>query len=63
MDKNLFNYKRKSYIEEGEIFFRTATINKWKHLLKDDKYKEVIINSLRHLSEAGKIDVFAFGHL
>ena len=60
MDGNLSDYKRKSYIEEGEIFFWTATINKWQRLLQGDEYKDVVVNSLQHLSDAGKIDVFAF---
>ena len=52
--------KRKSYIEIGEMYFWTATINIWNHLLKEDKFKEVIIGSLQTLSEKGLIDVFAF---
>lgn len=43
-----------------EIFFWTATINKWQRLLQRDSYKDVIISSLEYLSNAGKIDVFAF---
>ena len=58
--KELFVIKRKSYIELGEIYFWTATINKWQHLLWNDSYKNIIINSLEYLSNAGKIDVFAF---
>ena len=54
------NYKRKSYIEIGEIYFWTATITNWNHLLKEDIYKEIIIGSLRTLSERKLIDVFAF---
>lgn len=53
-------YKRKSYIEIGEIFFWTATINQWQKLLLEDSYKDVIINSLEYLSRAGKIEVYAF---
>ncbi len=54
------NYKRKSFIEIGEIFFWTATINNWNHLLKEDAYKQIIIDSLNNLSERELIDVFAF---
>lgn len=43
MDHDEINGKRKSYIEIGEVYFWTATINNWNHLLKEDKYKEVII--------------------
>ncbi len=52
--------RRKSYIELGEIYFWTATINKWQMLLENDDFKDVIIDSLTHLSNKRKIDVFAF---
>ena len=60
MNTPLLKPRRKSYIEIGEIFFWTATINKWQHLLQQDAYKNIITDSLAHLSKAGKIDVFAF---
>jgi putative transposase len=56
--EDIFKYKRKSYIEIGEVFFWTATINQWQKLLGEDVYKDVIIDSLEYLSNAGKIDVF-----
>jgi REP element-mobilizing transposase RayT len=52
--------RRKSHIDHGDIYFWTATINKWYRLLEGDEYKDVIIDSLQYLSDAGKIDVFAF---
>jgi putative transposase len=55
-----FTHKRKSYMEVGDIFFFTATIHQWKHLLLQQQYKEVIIQSLTYLSNSGKLDVFAF---
>ncbi len=60
MDKSLLEPKRKSHIDKGEIYFWTATINNWYRLLEKDEYKDVIIESLQYLSDAGKIDVFAF---
>jgi putative transposase len=60
MDKSLLEYQRKSFIEIGETYFWTATINNWQRLLSDDAYKDVIIASLQHLSNQNKIDVFAF---
>jgi len=60
MEEDIFEYRRKSFIEIGEIYFWTATIYKWQYLLKKDKYKEIIISSLNYLSERGKLDVFAF---
>lgn len=58
MEEDIFKYRRKSYIEIGEVFFWTATINQWQKLLGEDIYKDIIINSLEYLSNAGKIDVF-----
>ena len=40
--------------------FYTATIQGWKHLLKEDKYKDVIVQSLKHLVENKKVKVNAF---
>jgi putative transposase len=60
MDRPLFAPKRKSNIERGDIYFWTATINKWQRLLEGDGYKDVIVDSLQYLTDEGKIDVFAF---
>ena len=60
MDKSLLEGKRKSHIDRGEIYFWTATINKWQRSLEKDEYKDVIIDSLQWLTDNGKIDVFAF---
>lgn len=40
--------------------FYTATIQGWKHLFKEEKYKEVVINSLKYLVENKKLKVNAF---
>ncbi|HEX7846549.1 MAG TPA: transposase [Chitinophagaceae bacterium] len=60
MDKSWLTPIRKSHIDQGELYFWTATINQWKHLLGPDKYKDVIVDSLQYLSDAEKVDVFAF---
>jgi len=49
MNKSLLGPKRKSHIDKGEIYFWTATINKWQQLLEKDEYKDVIIESLQYL--------------
>jgi putative transposase len=59
MDK-LFEQKRNSYMELGQIYFWTATINNWQKLLLKDEYKEVIINSFKYLTSIGKLDIFGF---
>ncbi|WP_276501766.1 hypothetical protein [Terrimonas pollutisoli] len=60
MAEDIFKHKRKSYIEIGEVFFWTATINQWQKLLWEDNYKDVILSSFEYLTNEGKIDVFAF---
>jgi putative transposase len=40
--------------------FYTATILEWKHLLQEDKYKDIIINSLKFLVTEKRIRLFAF---
>ena len=57
---NLFQKKRKNYIEIGQIYFWTATINNWQKLLQKAEFKEVILNSFEYLNRLKKIDVFAF---
>lgn len=60
MNSDFFTYRRKSYMELGQIYFWTATINKWQKLLQDDQYKEIVVSSLSYMSSQNKIDVFAF---
>ncbi|MDA0196390.1 MAG: hypothetical protein O2887_17045 [Bacteroidetes bacterium] len=40
--------------------FITVTCIEWKHLLEDDRFKEIVINSLRYLSNAQRIIVSSF---
>lgn len=40
--------------------FFTATIQNWKHLLKDDEYKDIIINCLQFLTREKRITLNAF---
>jgi len=60
MDNDLFKYQRKSYIKHGVIYFWTATIHRYIPLFTESAYKDIIIESLEHLSQKKKIDVFAF---
>jgi putative transposase len=45
---------------EHHTQFFTSTILDWKHLLKDDAYKQIIIDSLLFLKKEGSIVVNAF---
>ncbi|MBY0477268.1 MAG: hypothetical protein K2Q24_06455 [Chitinophagaceae bacterium] len=40
--------------------FFTATILEWKHLLKEDKYKDIILESLRFLVKEQRVIVNSF---
>ncbi len=46
-------------IEDHAGFF-TATIYEWRPILKDEKYKRIITDSLSFLSRDGRIFVYAF---
>ena len=42
------------------LYFSTATIKGWKHLLKPDKYKTIITNSMTFLAEEDAVWFYAF---
>jgi REP element-mobilizing transposase RayT len=46
--------------EQRHIAFFTATILEWKHLLKPDKYKDIILGSMRFLVEHKRVKVYGF---
>ncbi|MCZ2222903.1 MAG: transposase [Chitinophagales bacterium] len=56
----ILSINEKSFIETGNIYFWTATINKWYHLLENDDLKKIILNSLQYLSDESKISVYGF---
>ena len=45
--------------EQHPQFF-TATILEWKHLLKEDKYKDIILESLRFLVKEQRVIINSF---
>ncbi|HVD97654.1 MAG TPA: hypothetical protein VNB90_05565 [Cytophagaceae bacterium] len=47
-------------MEFNLLYYYTATITNWRCLLKPDKYKDVIIESLSDLVSRDKIAVYAF---
>jgi putative transposase len=62
MNKEHQNSKyRNSRMDFDEVYFWTDTIKDWKHLLKQDKYKTLIISSWQQqLVERGKIIIYGF---
>lgn len=51
-----FNFQNR-YID---LHFTTATVKHWKHLLKPDKYKQIITESLAFLAKEQSVWVYAF---
>ena len=58
--KQLFETTRNSKLELNEVYFWTDTVKDWKQLLKQDKYKQVIVDILKELVEKKKILVYGF---
>ena len=54
IEKNEFSYV------SDKIYFWTATINKWFNLLAPDGNKQLILDSLKYLSDGKYITVYAF---
>src|SRR5690606_9134440 len=46
--------------EHFKIGFYTATILEWKKLLKPDKYKEIVLGSLRFIAEEKRAKIYGF---
>jgi putative transposase len=40
--------------------FLTVTVYEWKHLLKPDKYKSIILDSLTYLVRNSRVKVYGF---
>ena len=51
---------RNSRMSLDEVYFWTDTIKDWKQLLKQDKYKLLVINCLKELTDLKRIKVYAF---
>lgn len=58
MEENIFKNGRKSKMSLGEIYFWTNTIKDWKHLLKNDSYKNLIIEQLQWLKRRNKVVIY-----
>lgn len=52
--------KRKSYTAINKIYFWTATIHKWLPLLENDINKQIIVDTLKYLSDRELITVYTF---
>ena len=52
--------QRKSAMQYGELYFWTATINSWKHLLAADEMKMEVIQSLQWLKAKELVSIYAY---
>jgi putative transposase len=52
--------QRKSTMLYGELYFWTATINGWKHLLADDTMKIEVVQSLQWLTARELVTLYAY---
>jgi REP element-mobilizing transposase RayT len=59
-EKFRFEGRRSSFMDLETPYFWTSTINHWHHLLRDDEFKWIIINSLQWLCKQGLIAVYGF---
>ena len=50
---------KQEYAQEQPQFF-TATIQEWKHLLKEEKYKNIIVDTLKFLVTEGNVTINGF---
>ena len=50
----------KELLRENWPQFYTATIHGWKHLLKEERFKMIIVDALQFLVESKKVKVNAF---
>jgi putative transposase len=60
MDNDIFKPRRNSRMNLDNVYFWTDTIKDWKHLLKQDKYKQLIIECLQDLTQKKLIKVYGF---
>ena len=58
----IFKYPgvRKSHQSLNEVYFWTSVIKDWKHLLKEDEMKKVILESFRWLVQHELVYIYGF---
>ena len=56
---NIF-HKRQGQVELLQCYFYTETINGFKHLLIEDEFKMIVINSLKYLVDKGLVTIYGY---
>lgn len=60
MSVKLYQGHRNSYTELNEVYFWTITIRDWIHILKTDRYKEIITDSLKWLCDRELVKIYGY---
>ena len=60
MENYIFRQDRNSKMLLDEVYFWTDTVKDWKKIFSIDKYKIIVIDTLRELVNRKKIIVYAF---
>ncbi|MGM9476777.1 transposase [Pedobacter sp. GSP4] len=60
MENNIFKQDRNSKMLLDEVYFWTDTVKDWKKIFSIDKYKIIVLDTLRELVNRKKITVYAF---
>ena len=60
--QSIYKYsgERKSHQSFSEVYFWTSTIKDWKHLLKDDEMKMIIMRSFQWLVEHELVYIYGY---
>jgi putative transposase len=57
---DLFKAPRNSSMMLNEVYFWTSSVKDWKHLLKPDKYKNLIIDTWKSLVDKNLLSIYGF---
>lgn len=52
--------KEETILSKEHAEFLTVTCLEWKHVLKEDRFKDIITESLTYLAESKRVYVYAF---
>ncbi len=60
MEIDIFKQDRNSKMLLNEVYFWTDTVKDWKKIFSIDKYKMIVVDTLRELVNRKKITIYAF---
>ena len=60
MNPDIFKSQRNSRMDLNQVYFWTNTVKDWNKVLMDDKYKQIILDSLGFLKNKNQITIYGF---